>query len=86
MISSPNILLSGFSFRVMIAIWVVVAGRGGKLTTVIGYHILEGRVRRHNCTDIAKKSSFMVGDESGCDQLKMADDELYDEVIAYLQS
>ena len=60
------------------------AGRGGKLTTTIGYRILEDRVRRHGDTEVAKKLSFIVGDE--IDQLEMTDDELHDEVMAYLQT
>ena len=60
------------------------AGRGGKLTTTIGYRILEDRVRRHGDTEIAEKLSFIVGDET--DQLEMTDDELYDEVMVYLQT
>ena len=62
------------------------AGRGGKLTTTIGYHILEDRVRRHGGTEIAKKLSFIVGDEIECDQFEMTDDELHDEVFAYLNT
>ena len=60
------------------------AGRGDKLTTTIGYRILEDRVRRHGDTEVAKKLSFIVGDE--IDQLEMTDDELHDEVMAYLQT
>ena len=60
------------------------AGRGGKLTTTIGYRILEDRVRRHGDTEVAKKLSFIVGDE--IDQLEMTDDELHDEVMTYLQT
>ena len=62
------------------------AGRGGKLTTTIGYHILEDRVRRHGGIEFAKKLSFIVGDESECDQFEMTDDELHDEVFVYLNT
>ena len=43
------------------------AGRGGKLITAIGYHILEERVRRDNGSEIAENSSFMVGDKMESD-------------------
>ena len=64
------------------------SGRGDKLTTTIGYHTLEDRVRRNNGNEVAKKSSFVIGDdiESESDQLELTDDELHDEVIAYLET
>ena len=65
------------------------AGRGGKLTTTIGYQILEDRVRRNDGNEVAKKLSFVIGDdvESESDQLELTtDDELHDEVMAYLQT
>ena len=65
------------------------ADRGDKLTTTIGYHILEDRVRRNNGNEVAKKLSFVIGDdiESESDQLQLTtDDELHDEVMAYLHT
>ena len=64
------------------------AGRGGKLTTTIGYHMLEDRVRRNNGNEVAKKLSFVIGDdiESESDQLELTDDELLNEVNTYLQT
>ena len=65
------------------------AGRGDKLTTTIGHHTLEDRVRRNNGNEVAKKLSFVIGNdiESESDQLELTkDDELHDEVIAYLQT
>ena len=65
------------------------AGRGGKLTTTIGYHTLENRVRRNNGNEVAKKLSFVMGNdiEAESDQLELTtDDELHDEVMAYLQT
>ena len=65
------------------------AGRGGKLTTTIGYQILEDRVRRNDGVEVAKKLSFVIGDdiESESDQLELTtDDELHDEVMAYLHT
>ena len=67
------------------------AGWGGKLTTTIGYQILEDRVRRNDGVEVAKKLSFVIGDdiesESESDQLQLTtDDELHDEVMAYLQT
>ena len=76
--SQESICLSGSSCE--------YADRGDKLTTTIGYHILEDRVRRHDGIEIAKKLSFIVGDESECDQFEMTDDELHDEVFAYLNT
>jgi len=43
-------------------------------------------VRRHGGTEIAKELSFIVGDEIECDQFEMTDDELHDEVFAYLNT
>ena len=67
------------------------AGRGDKLTTTIGYQILEDRVRRNDGVEVAKKLSFVIGDdiESESDQLQLqltTDDELHDEVMAYLRT
>ena len=65
------------------------AGWGGKLTTTIGYQILEDRVRRNDGVEVAKKLSFVTGDdiESESDQLQLTtDDELHDEVMAYLRT
>ena len=62
--------------------------RGDKLTTTIGYHILEDRVRRNNGNEVIKKLSFVIGDdiESESDQLELTDDELLHEVNTYLQT
>ena len=65
------------------------AGRGGKLTTTIGCHMLEDRVRRNDGNEVVKKLSFVMGNdiESESDQLELTtDDELHDEVMAYLQT
>ena len=64
------------------------AGRGDKLTTTIGHHMLEDRVRRNNGNEVAKKSSFVTGNdiESESDQLELTDDELLNEVNTYLQT
>ena len=63
--------------------------RGDKLTTTIGYQILEDQVRRNDGVEVAKKLSFVIGDdiESESDQLQLTtDDELHDEVMAYLHT
>ena len=46
-------------------------------------------MRRNNGNEVAKKLSFVIGNdiESESDQLELTtDDELHDEVIAYLQT
>jgi hypothetical protein len=62
------------------------AGMGGKLTTKIGYQILEDRVRRNDGNEVAKQLSFVIGDDIESESDLTTDDELHNEVMAYLQT